>query len=119
MIEIVLLIAGIILLVIGSYITVEGSVQFAKSFGISKTIIGLSIISIGTSLPEIATNIKSGLVGAGGVAIGTLPGLLVDAGLAALDVANYYQKQGYKDLEWIKDARKGLSEASEKKPVAA
>ncbi len=71
MIPIFLLITGVILLAIGAYIVVEGVIKIAKAFNISKTVIGLSIISIGTSLPEIATSIKSGLVGASGIAIGT------------------------------------------------
>ncbi len=74
MIETFLLITGVLLLVTGAYVTIEGVIAIANSFRISKTIIGLSVISVGTSLPEIATNIKSGLIGADGIAIGTVIG---------------------------------------------
>lgn len=69
--ELLLLIVGLVGLWLGSLLVVESAKNIAKILGISQTLIGLGIISIGTSLPEIATNIKSGLVKASGIAIGT------------------------------------------------
>lgn len=69
--ELLFLIIGMAGLWLGSFLVVEAAKNIAKMLRISQTLIGLSIISIGTSLPEIATNIKSGLIGASGIAIGT------------------------------------------------
>ncbi|KAA0445397.1 MAG: calcium/sodium antiporter [Candidatus Thioglobus sp.] len=54
-----LLIISLLTLIFSAKIIVWGGVQVAKSFGISDLIIGLSVISIGTSLPELAVSISS------------------------------------------------------------
>ncbi len=71
-----LLILGIVGLWFGSGLVVESSKKLAKAFKVSQTLVGLSIISIGTSLPEIFTNIFAGInvlngIPSEGVAIGT------------------------------------------------
>jgi len=53
------LIFGLILLLIGTKIFLDSSIDIAKSFGISDYVIGLSITAIGTSLPELASSIES------------------------------------------------------------
>lgn len=75
-IEIVLLVVGLIGLWYGAGIIIENTKRFAQYIGISQSLIGLSVISIGTSLPEIATNIWAGIdvsrgIDASGIAIGT------------------------------------------------
>ncbi len=65
------LIFGLIGLWIGATLIVEATKKLALALKISPMMISLTVISIGTSLPEIATNIKSGLIGASGIAIGT------------------------------------------------
>ncbi|MEJ2637275.1 MAG: calcium/sodium antiporter [Calditrichia bacterium] len=49
--------AGIIILIIGSKITVDSGTQIARTLGVSDTVIGLTLIAVGTSLPELATTI--------------------------------------------------------------
>ena len=49
--------AGLVLLIGGAYILVEGAVAIARNFGISEAVIGLTIVAIGTSLPELATSV--------------------------------------------------------------
>ena len=68
------LIAGLILLVVSSKILVWGAVYIAKSLGISDLVIGLTIIAIGTSLPEVATSIASAVKGNPDLAIGNVVG---------------------------------------------
>ncbi|NVJ11179.1 sodium:calcium antiporter, partial [Myxococcus sp. AM001] len=50
------LIAGLVLLVVGSNFLVEGAVSLARALGLSELVIGLTVIAIGTSLPELATS---------------------------------------------------------------
>ena len=54
-----LLTFGLILLLLGTKIFLDSSINIAKSFGISDYVIGLSITAIGSSLPELASSIES------------------------------------------------------------
>ncbi len=68
------LIVGLILLSISSRILVWGAVNIAVEFGISELIIGLTIIAIGTSLPELAASISGALKNEHDIAIGNVVG---------------------------------------------
>ena len=57
--DVVMLIVGIAVIVIGATLLVDGSVDAARSLGVSDTVIGLTIIAIGTSAPEMVTTIVS------------------------------------------------------------
>lgn len=65
---------GLIGLPLGAELTVRGAMQIARSFGISETVIGLTIVAIGTSLPEIATSFMAAKHGKHGVGIGNAVG---------------------------------------------
>lgn len=67
-------IAGITGLILGGNLIVENSVLIANSMGISETVIGLTIVAIGTSLPEIATVVVASYRGQSEVAIGNVLG---------------------------------------------
>ena len=54
---------GLILLVIGADVLVRGASKLAMSFGISPLVVGLTIVSIGTSAPELAISLGSALSG--------------------------------------------------------
>jgi len=62
--ESVLLIVGLIMLIYGADLMVASAVSIAESFGMSELIIGLTIVAIGTSLPEIAAAIAAMLIAA-------------------------------------------------------
>lgn len=66
--------AGLVGVVAGATFLVTGSVSLARSFGISETIIGLTIVAVGTSLPELATSIVAALRKKADVAIGNIIG---------------------------------------------
>ncbi|PCI06975.1 MAG: calcium/sodium antiporter [Gammaproteobacteria bacterium] len=68
------LIAGLVLLTISSKILVWGAVNIATDLGISELIIGLTIIAIGTSLPELATSISGALKKEHDIVIGNIVG---------------------------------------------
>lgn len=50
-----LVVAGLALLALGADLLVEGAVDIARHFGVSETVIGLTLVAFGTSLPELAT----------------------------------------------------------------
>lgn len=66
--------AGLAGVVIGANLLVEGSVSLARSVGISETVIGLTIVAIGTSLPELATSVVAAFRGRADVAFGNVIG---------------------------------------------
>ena len=69
-----LLAIGVLLLAGGARITVDGAVALAMRFGLSERIIGLTIVAIGTSLPEVVTSLVSIARGRDDVAIGNVIG---------------------------------------------
>ncbi|KRO94850.1 MAG: calcium/sodium antiporter [Proteobacteria bacterium] len=71
---IIALLAGVLGLVWGADKFVTGSVGVARNFGISSMIIGLTVVSIGTSAPEIIVSINAALNNAGGLAVGNALG---------------------------------------------
>lgn len=83
-----MLIVGFFFLVKGADLFVDGSSSIAKRFGIPSVIIGLTIVAIGTSAPEIAVSITAAIEGRNEIAVGNILGsnifnLLVVAGLCA------------------------------------
>jgi len=80
-----LLIGGIVLMV-GSRVLVWGAVEIAQHFGISDLIIGLTIVALGTSLPELAAAIASALKNEPDIAIGNVIGSNMFNLLAVLGV---------------------------------
>ncbi|MDX1656258.1 MAG: calcium/sodium antiporter, partial [Candidatus Competibacteraceae bacterium] len=69
-----LIAAGLALLVLGASWLVDGAVMMARYFGISELIIGLTIVSVGTSLPEIAASVVASLRGERDIAVGNVVG---------------------------------------------
>lgn len=67
-------IAGLIGLFVGAELMIGGSVTIAKSFGISERVIGLTLVAIGTSLPEIAATIAAARHGNIGLTLGNVAG---------------------------------------------
>jgi len=61
LLELVFIIIGLGLLVVGSQWLVDGAIVIAELFGVSQLVIGLTIVSIGTSLPELATVVVASL----------------------------------------------------------
>ena len=72
--SVIYVVLGIIGLVIGGKLIVDNAVYIAAGFGVSETIIGLTIVAVGTSLPEIATVIVATYRGHPEVAIGNVLG---------------------------------------------
>ena len=65
---------GFVLVILGAHFTVESASDIARSFGISEWIIGIVLISLGTSLPELVVSISAALKGKVDMAIGNIIG---------------------------------------------
>jgi len=80
---------GLAMLLLGAQWIVDGAVAFATSLGIPEVIVGLTIVAVGTSLPEIATSVLAGLRGHRDIAVGNVVGscifnILMVLGVSAL-----------------------------------
>ena len=65
---------GILLTLLGAKLLVDNSVELARAWGISESVIGLTIVAVGTSLPELATSIMSAIKKHNDVAFGNVVG---------------------------------------------
>ncbi|MEM7618857.1 MAG: calcium/sodium antiporter [Pseudomonadota bacterium] len=65
---------GLLGLPLGAYLTVEGATGIAREFGISEAVIGLTIVAMGTSLPELVTTVMAALRRQCGLALGNVLG---------------------------------------------
>lgn len=65
---------GLGALVAGSQLLVDGATQIARTFGVPEAVIGLTLVAIGTSLPELATSIAAAFRGHSDVAVGNVVG---------------------------------------------
>jgi cation:H+ antiporter len=81
------LVVGLAVLLGGSHLLVWGAQKLAIAFGVSELIIGLTIVAIGTSLPEMAVSILSALKGEHDMAIGNIIGSNLFNSLAVVGVA--------------------------------
>lgn len=96
--SVILIIIGFVLLIVGADVLVDGSSGIAKKFHIPEIIIGLTIVSIGTSMPELFVSITSALDGYSDMALGNIIGsnlsnLLLILGLSAVIKPVVFQKE--------------------------
>lgn len=87
--SIIFLMIGFLLLVKGADFFVEGASDIARKLGIPSIVIGLTIVALGTSLPELAVSVTAALKGSNDIALGNVTGsnmmnLLVVVGVAAV-----------------------------------
>jgi cation:H+ antiporter len=68
------LVAGLAALVLGSRFLIDGATDIARTFGVAEAVIGLTLVAVGTSLPELATSIVAALRGHADVAVGNVVG---------------------------------------------
>lgn len=83
--------AGLILLIISSRILVWGAVKMAHIWGVSDMVIGLTIVALGTSLPELASSVIAALKGEHDIALGNILGSNLFNTLAVVGIAGIIQ----------------------------
>ncbi|MCI9049992.1 MAG: calcium/sodium antiporter [Coprobacillus sp.] len=91
---IIMIVLGIVCVVVGSQVTVDSASYIAKEFGVADRIIGLTIVSIGTSLPELVTSVSASFKGKNDIAIGNIIGSNIFNILFVLGTASLVAPQG-------------------------
>lgn len=100
----VLLVVGIALTILGANLMVAGAVSIAQSMGVSDAIIGLTIVALGTSAPELATTILSTIKNDRDVAVGNLVGSSISNILLILGITCLVSPTGLdvsRDILWV------------------
>jgi len=96
-------------LCLGSQFLIDGAVDLAKAAGVSDTVIGITLVALGTSLPELATSIVAGLRGHSDVAVGNVLGsnifnILLIVGVLAIITPFFVAPSVVKVDMWIMGA---------------
>lgn len=91
-----LIVIGGVLIVIGSNVSVDAATALATIFGMDEKLIGLTIVALGTSLPELVTSVTAGIKGKADIAIGNIVGsciynILFVIGVSSLITPVIYQ----------------------------
>lgn len=68
------IVVGLVLIIFGSDVSVDGATELARIFGMSERFIGLTIVALGTSLPELFTSVSAARKGKADIAIGNIVG---------------------------------------------
>ena len=87
--NVMMLLGGLFLLVVGGELLVRGAVAVAERFGMSPLLIGLTLVGFGTSMPELVTSVQASLANSPGIAVGNIVGssianILLILGLSAI-----------------------------------
>ncbi len=106
MLEYLLFIAGFTILIFGAQLLVDGASATGAKLGLSQLVIGLTIVAIGTSLPELIINVFASISGNTGLAVGNVIGsnlmnTLLIVGITALIFPIKAGKSIYKRDVWI------------------
>jgi cation:H+ antiporter len=86
-IDSLLLVLGLVLLIAGGDLLVRGAVRIAERLRLSPMIVGLTVVGMGTSMPELAASLQASLAGSPGIALGNIVGSNIANALLILGVA--------------------------------
>jgi cation:H+ antiporter len=92
--QVLLIVVGLLLLAAGANWLVDGAVEIARTLGVSELIIGLTIVAVGTSLPEMVTSIVAAVRGARDIAVGNIVGSNIFNILAVLGLSSVLAPNG-------------------------
>ncbi|MCP5222198.1 MAG: calcium/sodium antiporter [Zoogloeaceae bacterium] len=101
--QVLLVLGGLGLLVLGADWLVGAATHFARAFGVSDLVIGLTVVAIGTSMPEIATSIMAALRGERDIAVGNVIGSNLFNILGCLGAAGLVSSGGLPVSEAARD----------------
>lgn len=88
------ILAGLVILVLGSRWLVDSAVVMARALGVNELVIGLTIIAAGTSLPEVATSVLASIKGERDIAVGNIVGSNIFNILSVLGLSSALSPEG-------------------------
>lgn len=102
--DVLYLVGGLLLLIVGARWLVSGAVTVAEAFGLSSMVIGLTVVAVGTSLPELATSVVAALRGESDIALGNVVGSNIFNVLGILGITASLQPVDASGLTWLDGA---------------
>ncbi|MEQ1632735.1 MAG: sodium:calcium antiporter, partial [Planctomycetota bacterium] len=93
-VQVLFVVAGLALLVLGAEWLVAAATKFAKALGVSDLVIGLTIVAAGTSLPEVATSLMAAIRGERDIAVGNVIGSNTFNIVGCLGATGLFAKNG-------------------------
>jgi cation:H+ antiporter len=94
LLNLALVVAGLAMLILGSRLFVQGASDLARLFGLSELVIGLTIVALGTSLPEVAASIMAAIKRERDIAVGNVVGSNIFNLLAVLALTALFARGG-------------------------
>lgn len=85
------LILGLLMLLVGADFVVDAAIEIAREIGVSEVVIGVTLVALGTSIPEVAVSVMSAIKGEYGLAVGNIIGSNIFNLLAVVGVASAIQ----------------------------
>jgi len=89
-----ILLLGLVLLIAGGDVLVRGAVRIAERLRLSPMLIGLTVVGMGTSMPELAASLQASLVGSPGIAVGNIVGSNIAIAPIAVDRRTLWRDGG-------------------------
>ncbi|MBS3998879.1 MAG: calcium/sodium antiporter [Desulfobulbaceae bacterium] len=99
--NIAFIIGGLALLIVGADLFVEHAIEIARFFNVSESVIGLTIVAIGTSLPELATSVVASIKGESDISLGNIVGSNIFNILAILGIAAVISPISFGNITYI------------------
>jgi cation:H+ antiporter len=99
--NIAFIVGGLALLIVGANLFVEHAVEIARFFSVSESVIGLTIVAIGTSLPELATSVVASIKGESDISLGNIVGSNIFNILAILGIASVINPINFGNITYI------------------
>jgi cation:H+ antiporter len=101
--QVVIAVVGLLVLLVGGQLFVNGATALARSWGMSERVLGLTIVAVGTSLPELATSVIAAVRGHSDIAVGNVVGSNIFNVLLCLGVAAMVGPVGGNPAELVLD----------------
>jgi len=92
---------GLAVLIVGAELFLKGAISIAEHFQLSEAIIGLTLVAIGTSLPELATSLLAACRGHGSIVLGNIVGSNIYNVLGILGITSLVKPLGFKDIHLL------------------
>jgi cation:H+ antiporter len=97
------MIGGLVLLLLGSQLVVWGGVGLGRALGISELIVGLTVVAVGTSLPELATSIAGVLRKQHSIAVGNVVGSNLINSTAVIGISSILRPMEVEGVTLLRD----------------